>query len=804
MRRGRRAAAAEAMAMAGATAMPVHRRVQHAERDSSPPPRPPPQVPGAPGRTRPRGVKRYAEAPGPKTRNKIKEPGAKRLRISPKDVQPQLHQQPQEPVREPIPPWESIAQLNDDQRTLLYVLARGYSIMIIGMGGTGKTFAIQTLLRACMSGQMWLPSYLLMNGIDLVTWIGGWPNVRLVVEYAFSAAELRRTVMCMAPSGVAASLYAPYGTTIHHALGLKDGGDGFLDAASLKMQRDVDAQMLANEAAEIRRLQAAVAKSKTGHSDVLEDKLSNTRAGRMISARLLIVDEVFMTDPALFDLLEETMRLARGNNEFMGGCLVAAVGDPLQLPPVIKDKTRVIVPIYEKWEEQLCLRQTWKVNLRQAGDALWMRILTKLRIGQGLDEEEIRAVMERVDIPSTKENPFGGRPLIQRMINFCIKAGLVAPLRIWTQNKHVDAMNVKQIKTMPGMPFWLGASFTIEQYANNGVYQAYLKVDDNTEVPPLTEIGGDDSKRLKLELSAADLASIRDMCVKLKQRHKNIGGTFLPGMPIRLRTNTDVSQSLANGNRASLLHKVGDLGSRKFRGGLYDLRNSHQTSTFKLARRGAVDNIAAYAVCAVHGTAALARYDDAMRAWRQGGRVGVKPTVPNDDLTLEQAGCKCNGLLATVRPDTPHSKTHLLQPTVIPWRLELDSGTSIVIRMRYTAITPDYARTVDSSQGQTCHHAAVALAQCDRSGQGYTMLSRVTSRDGLAFEPNQITPNMLRQGTPEFQRIFSVRDIHGKPDDEKLRFATYDHVLPRELHEHPTRDAWMQFQTDPNARFIST
>jgi ATP-dependent exoDNAse (exonuclease V) alpha subunit len=63
-------------------------------------------------------------------------------------------------------------------------------------------------------------------------------------------------------------------------------------------------------------------------------------AGLLKNIDYLIVDEVSMVRPDLFDLMESLARRARGKSEFFGGICLLLVGDFHQLPPVIRNEER--------------------------------------------------------------------------------------------------------------------------------------------------------------------------------------------------------------------------------------------------------------------------------------------------------------------------------------------------------------------------------------------------------------------------------------------------------------------------------
>ena len=104
-----------------------------------------------------------------------------------------------------------------------------------------------------------------------------------------------KEVVVLAPTGVAALNVK--GQTIHSFFRLKPG---FVDSAAIKPNR----QRLLKE------------------------------------LELLIIDEISMVRADVFDGIDRSLRLARGNDKPFGGVQICVIGDLFQLPPVVSTKEK--------------------------------------------------------------------------------------------------------------------------------------------------------------------------------------------------------------------------------------------------------------------------------------------------------------------------------------------------------------------------------------------------------------------------------------------------------------------------------
>ncbi|CEH15928.1 related to pif1-dna helicase involved in mitochondrial dna repair and telomere length control [Ceraceosorus bombacis] len=129
----------------------------------------------------------------------------------------------------------------------------------------------------------------------------------------------------------------------------------------------------------------------TDPTPVLVTKIKRNRkaAGRWLRTKVLIIDEVSMIDPALFDKLEEVARAMRKSPRSFGGIQIVVTGDFFQLPPVAKkgEATRFAFEA-QKWDEAI----THKVNLTQVfrqKDETFIQMLNEMRFGR-MSEDTIK------------------------------------------------------------------------------------------------------------------------------------------------------------------------------------------------------------------------------------------------------------------------------------------------------------------------------------------------------------------------------------------------------------------------------
>ncbi len=717
---------------------------------------------------------------------------------------------------EPLPPWVSTNIMDNDQITMLWAIACREPFMVTGEGGCGKTRAIDMLIKMATSGQLSLITMLIRRQFPLDGLIGGWGAVHLVSEYLFSAAELERSVIVLAQGGVAASMYPGRGQTIHQALGLR--GESIGDTESAKRSQEQDIEQLILSARVLRTRMAAVAKTPTQYDAKLEYLLSHTKAGRLLTAEILVCDEYGMLDLDLAILLESTLRKVRGDERFMGGCTPLFVGDPGQLPSVGTAKT----PIYIHWCAQFRSKANWLTNHRQSGDPFFAGILRKLRVGASLDETEQNALIERID------DPQGGKPLYQAAYNRARSWKRRPPMQLFATNEAVDAANSMKVATsryFPGRLFTMDYAFSIEVSAFGGTYYTYLS-DSRQRLGNVPDVTHSRLARntYTLCLSREDGKKIEKACMSLlnysRMKRDFSKAMFREGMPVRIVRNVDVPGGLANGTPALLHYMLGDLGiaSQTFSGDVCDLRRIESQSglSISLARMrfvGKINRKDGNSDCFVHDTGVMKAYDEMLKLRNEirstlesihdfpaallGTILSFVTDTPQElrfASSLDTGACSCSGLLITASPDD-RPRTTVLPFQIRTQSVSLSKGQARIV-MEYCPVVPDCARTIHASQGKTYSEVSVSLKGCLRpygkygsrseecNGLAYTGLSRCPTLKGLSFVYGHVNSEMLRAGSPDFINMF-----YRSP--EMVKFCTMKHPLLKRLTDNTTRTRWI-------------
>jgi len=143
-------------------------------------------------------------------------------------------------------------------------------------------------------------------------------------------------------------------------------------------------------------------------TDMIENLIYRIESRRWIKKRwkeleCLLIDEISMLDPDLFDKLEQIARVIRKNSFPFGGIQLVLSGDFLQLPVIGTDRFCFQA---ESWN--MCIENNIHLDeiIRQ-GDVEFKDILNKIRVGY-IDDDIKRVLNSRIGV--NLENSFGIRP----------------------------------------------------------------------------------------------------------------------------------------------------------------------------------------------------------------------------------------------------------------------------------------------------------------------------------------------------------------------------------------------------------
>ena len=139
---------------------------------------------------------------------------------------------------------------------------------------------------------------------------------------------------------------------------------------------------------------------------------------------ILIIDEISMLSPELFDKLELIARSLRHNTKPFGGIQLILTGDFFQLPNI--NQKNMFCFDAASWET--CIGENvinLDVNFRQEGDDVYQKCLTDVRYGQ-LSDETVKILQSRENV--VLQNEFG-----------------ITPTKIYSLNVNVDKENEIQL-----------------------------------------------------------------------------------------------------------------------------------------------------------------------------------------------------------------------------------------------------------------------------------------------------------------------------------------------------------------------
>ena len=150
---------------------------------------------------------------------------------------------------------------------------------------------------------------------------------------------------------------------------------------------------------------------------------------RWKEVQVLIIDEVSMLSPDLFDKLESIARTVRGSRLPFGGIQVVLSGDFLQLPCVKSDRFCFEA---ETWGTVVGDTVILNDNMRQAGKN-WQSCLSSLRTG--ITDAAVRETLARAQVRELT-NPHG-----------------ILPTRLYALRADVAEINVRELEKLSGEVF---------------------------------------------------------------------------------------------------------------------------------------------------------------------------------------------------------------------------------------------------------------------------------------------------------------------------------------------------------------
>jgi ATP-dependent DNA helicase PIF1 len=219
---------------------------------------------------------------------------------------------------------------------------------------------------------------------------------------------------------------------------------------------------------------------------------------------ILIIDEISMMTPELFEKLDAIGKRIRCSTKPWGGIQLIICGDYFQLPPVMKglsgEATGVGRFAFESpvWSTS-DLMPIILTKIKRQTDPAFQKLLNECRIGE----------------PSTETIA-----LLKSRQGLDWKSQMIKPTLLFSRNADVDAINEKNIAAL-GKPL--------------RIYEALTEIVRNPEYPDIAVPFGDDLERIVTKLdNDANYAPHVELCI---------------GAQVMLLVNKDLEEGLVNGSR---------------------------------------------------------------------------------------------------------------------------------------------------------------------------------------------------------------------------------------------------------------
>lgn len=183
-----------------------------------------------------------------------------------------------------------------------------------------------------------------------------------------------------------------------------------------------------------------------------------------INIKTLVVDEISMLDPVLFDKLEEIARIIRRNDKPFGGIQLVLSGDFCQLPCIQSDKFCFEATSWDK-----CIDKTHylKEIVRQS-DSEFVEVLNKIRVGV-IDDNTKKLLNTRIKQPPTEDEKTQIKPTI-----------------LYPYNAQVDSINQQQLNKLMTANKESNTYYLKKFFANENMKETIVSSSNFVEILTLT------------------------------------------------------------------------------------------------------------------------------------------------------------------------------------------------------------------------------------------------------------------------------------------------------------------------------
>lgn len=180
---------------------------------------------------------------------------------------------------------------------------------------------------------------------------------------------------------------------------------------------------------------------------------------RLEGMKVLVVDEVSMLSPELFETMDLMLQMAKANNEPFGGVQLVLSGDFFQLPPVSREYKEIRYVWQTGLWNELELHTCYLHEKYRQSDGALLSLLEEIRSAD-VSEDSMNYLRQRY-----KRKP----------------EGIAAPTKLYTHNADIDRINLEHLEAIPGgvKTFHAtthGPAAKIEKILNNSLTQQVVSL----------------------------------------------------------------------------------------------------------------------------------------------------------------------------------------------------------------------------------------------------------------------------------------------------------------------------------------
>ncbi len=169
---------------------------------------------------------------------------------------------------------------------------------------------------------------------------------------------------------------------------------------------------------------------------------------RMSKLKVLVIDEISMVSPEIFESIDKILRAFKFSNEPFGGIQVIISGDFFQLPPVSKVKKEKNFAFQSHIWSELNLKTCYLEEKFRQEDEVLIKILDEIREGK-VSEESMNVFRSRY----------------RRRISNSLR-----PTKLYTHNVDVDRINENELENIEGKKVFFEA---IEKGSKQNIEKIY-------------------------------------------------------------------------------------------------------------------------------------------------------------------------------------------------------------------------------------------------------------------------------------------------------------------------------------------